>query len=36
VELRHTLIRGDRFTVSARFSPSEGYTFLTAESLTRT
>jgi GntR family transcriptional regulator len=32
VELRRTLIRGDRFTVSARFSPSEGYTFLTAES----
>jgi GntR family transcriptional regulator len=36
VELRRTLIRGDRFTVSARFSPSEGYTFLTAESLIRT
>lgn len=35
VELRHTVIRGDRFTVSARFSPSEGYTFLTAESLSR-
>ena len=29
-ELRHTLIRGDRFTVSARFSPSEGYTFVAA------
>jgi GntR family transcriptional regulator len=27
MELRHTLIRGDRFTVSARFSASEGYTF---------
>lgn len=36
VELRHTLIRGDRFTVSARFSPSEGYTFLTSEPLIRT
>lgn len=36
VELRHTLIRGDRFTISARFSPSEGYRFLTAESLSRT
>jgi GntR family transcriptional regulator len=35
VELRHTVIRGDRFTVSARFSPSEGYRFLTAESLSR-
>ncbi|GAC1405130.1 MAG: GntR family transcriptional regulator [Mycobacterium sp.] len=30
VELRRTLIRGDRFTVSARFSPSEGYNFVTA------
>jgi GntR family transcriptional regulator len=29
-ELRHTLIRGDRFTVSARFTPSEGYTFASA------
>ena len=36
VELRRTLIRGDRFTVSARFSPSEGYRFLTAESLAPT
>ena len=33
IELRRTLIRGDRFTVSARFSPSEGYTFVTADSL---
>lgn len=33
VELRRTLIRGDRFTVSARFSPSQGYTFLTSEAL---
>lgn len=33
VELRHTLIRADRFTVSARFSPTEGYRFLTEESL---
>jgi GntR family transcriptional regulator len=30
IELRHTLIRGDRFTVSARFSPSEGYAFAAA------
>jgi GntR family transcriptional regulator len=30
IELRHTLIRGDRFTVSARFSPSQGYTFVAA------
>ncbi|RDH80204.1 GntR family transcriptional regulator [Mycolicibacterium moriokaense] len=29
LELRRTLIRGDRFALSARFSPSEGYTFLT-------
>ena len=36
VELRHTLIRGDRFSVSARFSPSEGYTFLTAQALSHT
>ncbi|MDZ4266101.1 MAG: GntR family transcriptional regulator [Mycobacterium sp.] len=35
VELRHTVIRGDRFTVNARFSPSEGYRFVTAESLSR-
>lgn len=28
VELRHTVIRGDRFTVSATFSPSEGYRFV--------
>jgi GntR family transcriptional regulator len=28
IELRHTLIRGDRFTISARFSPSEGYAFV--------
>lgn len=28
LELRRTLIRGDRFALSARFSPSEGYTFL--------
>lgn len=34
VELRHTLIRADRFTVSAQFSPSQGYTFLTAPALT--
>lgn len=27
LELRRTLVRGDRFNVSARFSPSEGYTF---------
>lgn len=33
VELRRTLIRGDRFTVSARFSASQGYTFVPAESL---
>jgi len=33
IELRHTLIRGDRFTVSARFSASEGYTFDTADML---
>lgn len=32
VELRHTLIRADRFTVSARFSPTEGYRFLTEPS----
>jgi GntR family transcriptional regulator len=28
IELRHTLIRADRFTVSFRFSPTEGYTFV--------
>ncbi|KPH21580.1 MULTISPECIES: GntR family transcriptional regulator [Rhodococcus] len=33
VELRHTLIRGDRFTVSATFSPSEGYRFVPADPL---
>ncbi|CDO10455.1 GntR family transcriptional regulator [Mycolicibacterium cosmeticum] len=33
VELRHTLIRADRFTVSARFSPTEGYRFLTSDAL---
>ncbi len=36
LELRHTLIRGDRFTVSARFSPSDGYTFLPEEGLAAT
>jgi GntR family transcriptional regulator len=25
VEWRHTLVRGDRFSVTARFSPAEGY-----------
>jgi GntR family transcriptional regulator len=34
VELRRTLIRGDRFNVSARFSPSEGYTFIFAAGFT--
>lgn len=29
IELRRTLIRGDRFSVNAQFSPTEGYTFLT-------
>ncbi|MCV7056600.1 GntR family transcriptional regulator [Mycolicibacterium gilvum] len=33
IELRHTLIRADRFTVSARFSPTEGYRFLTEGAL---
>jgi GntR family transcriptional regulator len=33
VELRHTLIRADRFTVSARFSPTEGYRFVTDDAL---
>ncbi|WP_326544830.1 GntR family transcriptional regulator [Mycolicibacterium sp. ND9-15] len=33
MELRHTLIRGDHFTVSARFSPTEGYRFLAADAL---
>jgi GntR family transcriptional regulator len=33
LELRHTVIRGDRFTVSARFSPSDGYTFLPDDAL---
>ncbi len=33
MEWRRTLIRGDRFTVSAQFSPDTGYTFLT-DSLT--
>lgn len=33
VELRHTLIRADRFTLSARFSPTEGYTFVAAGAL---
>jgi GntR family transcriptional regulator len=36
LELRHTLIRGDRFTVNARFSPSDGYTFLPDEALAAT
>lgn len=27
IELRHSLIRPDRFTLTARFSPSDGYTF---------
>jgi GntR family transcriptional regulator len=25
VEWRHTVVRGDRFSVTARFSPAEGY-----------
>lgn len=33
MEMRHTLIRADRFTVSARFSPSQGYAFTTEGSL---
>jgi GntR family transcriptional regulator len=33
VELRHTVIRGDRFTVSATFSPSDGYRFVPATPL---
>ena len=33
VELRHTVVRGDRFTVSATFSPSEGYRFVPATPL---
>lgn len=33
IELRHTLIRADRFTVSARFSPTEGYRLLTKDAL---
>ena len=33
LELRHTVIRADRFTVSARFSPTEGYTFVPTDSL---
>lgn len=36
LELRHTLIRGDRFTMSARFSPSDGYTFLPGDALATT
>jgi GntR family transcriptional regulator len=24
-EWRHTIVRGDRFSVTARFSPAEGY-----------
>ncbi|MGH3942551.1 MAG: GntR family transcriptional regulator [Pseudonocardiaceae bacterium] len=28
-EWRHTLVRGDRFTVSAQFSPREGYRLIT-------
>ncbi|TXH16323.1 MAG: GntR family transcriptional regulator [Mycobacterium sp.] len=34
IELRNTVIRADRFTVNARFSPSEGYTFTPASTLT--
>lgn len=33
VELRHTLIRADRFTVSAQFSSSQGYRFLPSHTL---
>lgn len=33
MELRHTLIRADRFTVSAQFSRTEGYRFRTADAL---
>ena len=36
LELRHTVIRGDRFTVSARISPSDGYTFLSDDALATT
>lgn len=36
IELRHTLIRGDRFTVSARISRSDGYTFLPDDALALT
>ncbi len=36
VEVRHTLIRGDRFSVSARFSSSDGYTFLADDALAST
>jgi GntR family transcriptional regulator len=33
LELRHTVIRADRFTVSARFSATDGYTFVPADAL---
>ncbi len=36
LEVRHTLIRGDRFSVSTRFSRSDGYTFLADDSLALT
>lgn len=36
LELRHTVVRADRFTVSARFSATEGYTFLPASALALT
>ncbi len=36
LELRHTIIRGDRFTMNARFSPSDGYTFLPDDALATT
>lgn len=36
LELRHTVIRGDRFTVSVRFSRSDGYTFLADDALATT
>ncbi len=36
LELRHTLIRGDQFTMSARFSSSDGYTFMADDALAMT
>jgi GntR family transcriptional regulator len=36
LELRHSLIRADRFSVSARFSSSDGYTFRPDDALAST